>query len=244
MRFYSFILLVSWVFCQSGYEIADMMASREAPSDIKSTLVMRLKDKRGNSLESTLISHSKDGGKKQIIWFVSPPKDREISLYKIESDEGKDLMKMWLPAFKKVRKISSRKKSESFMNSDLTFEDLYNRNLNDFTYDLETIDDSTYVLTSYPKEELKSSYGKHVSWIDRRNLLIIKEESYSSKGPLMKTKQIKYENIQGFDLVKEINVVDVKLKHETHLEFTEMRINTGIDDKSFHEMNLKRIPIK
>ena len=130
------------------------------------------------------------------------------------------------------------------MNSDLTFEDLYNRNLNDFTYDLDTVDDSTYVLTSYPKEELKSSYGKHVSWIDRRNLLIIKEESYSSKGPLVKTKQIKYTNIQGFDLVKEINVVDVKLKHETHLEFTEMRINTGIDDKSFHEMNLKRIPIK
>ena len=82
MRFYKFIFLVSWVFCQSGYEVADMMASREAPSDIKSTLVMILKDKRGNSLESILISHSKDGGKKQIIWFVSPPKDKGISLYK------------------------------------------------------------------------------------------------------------------------------------------------------------------
>ena len=180
MKFYKTILLISWVFSQSGYEVANMMALREAPSDIKSTLVMKLKDKRGNSLDSRLISHSKDGGKKQMIWFVSPPKDKGISLYKIESDEGKDLMKMWLPAFKKVRKISSRKKSESFMNSDLTFEDLYNRSLNDFTYDLEVIDDSTYVLTSYPKQELNSSYGKHLSWVDSRNLLITKEESYLS----------------------------------------------------------------
>lgn len=232
------------MFCQSGYEIAEMMTRREAPSDIKSVLVMTLKDKRGNTLESRLISHSKDSGKKQMIWFVSPPEDKGISLYKIEGEEGKDLMKMWLPAFKKVRKISSRKKSESFMNSDLTFEDLYNRSLTDFTYDLETVDDSTYVLTSYPKEELKSDYSKHISWVDKRDLLIRREESYSNKGPLMKSKQIKYMNIEGFDLVKEINVVDVKLKHETHLEFREMKINTGIDDKSFHEMNLKRIPIR
>ncbi len=244
MKFYRFILFVSLIFSQSGDEVAAMMASREAPSDIKSTLVMTLKDKRGNSLESTLISHSKDVGKKQMIWFVSPPKDRGISLYKIESDVEKDIMKMWLPAFKKVRKISSKKKTESFMNSDLTFEDLYNRSLNDFTYDLEIIDDTTYVLTSYPKQDLKSSYSKHVSWVDKRNLLIMKEESYNSKGQLSKTKEVKYTNIEGFDLVEEINVIDVKLKHETHLKFTEMRINTGIEDKSFHEMNLKRMPIK
>ena len=43
-----------------------------------------------------------------MIWFTSPPEDRGISLYKVENKNGKDLMKMWLPAFK-IRKISSRK---------------------------------------------------------------------------------------------------------------------------------------
>ena len=46
------------------------------------------------------------------------------------------------------------------------------------------------------------------------------------------------------DLVKEINVVDVKRKHETHLKFEDMILNSGIEDKDFHEMNLKRIPLK
>ena len=244
MRFYSFILLVSSLFSQTGYEIAEKMNNRDAPSDVKSILIMTLKDKRGNTLESKLISHSKDSGEKQMIWFVSPPLDKGISLYKIENENGKDLMKMWLPAFKKIRKISSRKKSENFMNSDLTFEDLYNRSLDDFTYEINSPNDSIYVLTSYPKEKLNSSYSKHVSWISSTTLLITKEESYSSKGVLLKTKEIKYTNIDGFDLVKEINVVDVKRKHETHLKFEDMILNSGIEDKDFHEMNLKRIPLK
>ena len=235
---------MSWLFSQTGYEIAERMSSREAPSDVKSTLIMTLKDKRGNTFESKLISHSKDSGKKQMIWFVSPPSDKGISLFKIENEDGKDLMKMWLPAFKKIRKISSRKKSEDFMNSDLTYEDLYNRSLDDFTYDIDISNDSIYVLTSYPKEELNSSYSKHISWISRSTLLITREESYSSKGALLKTKEIKYTNIDGFDLVKEINVVDVKRKHETHLKFEDMVLNSGIKDKDFHEMNLKRLPLQ
>ena len=55
---------------------------------------------------------------------------------------------------------------------------------------------------------------------------------------------MKYTNIYGFDLVKEINVVDVKRKHETHLKFEDMVLNSGIKDKDFHEMNLKRFPLK
>ena len=83
---------MSYLFSQTGYEIADKMSSREAPSDVKSTLIMTLKDKRGNSLESKLISHTKDSGKKQIIWFVSPPSDKGISLYKIENENKKNFI--------------------------------------------------------------------------------------------------------------------------------------------------------
>ena len=131
------------------------------------------------------------------------------------------------------------------MNSDLTFEDLYNRSLDDFTYEIESINDSIYILTSFPKEDLNSSYSKHISWMQASDLLIFKEESYSNNNVLIKTKEIKYTNINGFDLVEEIKVRDIKTKHETHLKFKDVEINSGlIKDSQFHEMNLKRIPIK
>ena len=112
-----------------------------------------------------------------------------------------------------------------------------------FTYEVESINDSIYILTSFPKEELNSSYSKHVSWMKSSDLLIFKEESYSKNNVLIKTKEIKYTNINGFDLVEEIKVRDIKTKHETHLKFKDVEINSGIKDSQFHEMNLKRIPI-
>ena len=52
---YSVIVFIGVVFCRSGYDIAKSMSNRKSPQDIKSVLVMILKDKRGNSLESQLI---------------------------------------------------------------------------------------------------------------------------------------------------------------------------------------------
>lgn len=242
MKFYSILIFISVLLSEPGYDLAKKMSQKNIPADIKSSLIMSLEDKRGNIFESEIISHSKDDGKKQIMWFLSPTSNRGVSLYKIEKGNGKDEMKMYLPAFNKVRKISSKKKSESFMNSDLTFEDLYNRDLDDYTYELDTSDDNFYILTSYPTQGLKSAYSKHVSWVEKSTLLIKKEESYAKSGRLMKTKEMKYINKDGFELIKELHVLDVKTNHRTHLVFKDMELNSGIKDSEFHEMKLKQIP--
>jgi len=153
-------------------------------------------------------------------------------------------MKMWLPAFKKIRKISSRKKTEKFMNSDLTFEDLYNREIDDYTYELIFSEDSTYyILTSTPNKDIESSYSKHISWIDISSLLISKEESYGKSGVLVKTKEFDFIDIDNYSMVKQLSVTDKKTKHKTYLRFEDMKLNSGIKDSEFHEMKLRRIPV-
>ena len=237
--------MLSFLFCVTGYEIAEQMSSRTSPGDIKSTLIMKLEDKRGNTQRSVIKSHTNDSGKRQFIWFTDPPDNRGVSLLKIESDGGKDIMKMWLPAFRKIRRISSSKNSERFMGSDLTFEDLYNRELDDFSYSLKYIEQSdTYEMTSVPIDSKESSYSKHVSWISRENLLIDREESYGKNGNVIKTKEFKYINVDGFDLVQTVVVHDTKRQHKTYLEFKDISINTGVAEAYFHEKNLKRIPTK
>ena len=243
MWFSLIILFSSTVFSADAYEIAKNILIREAPSDIKATLSMTLIDKKGNQRVSTIRSYTKDSSTKQIMWFLSPPSDRGISVYKIEKKDANDEMKMWLPAFRKVRKISSSRKSESFMNSDLTFEDLYSRELDEYRYEVaDDADSDYYILTSYPNAELKSDYSKHISWVDKKSILIIKEESYNKSGTLLKTKEFEYKNVKGFDIINTITVVDVKSKHQTILSFNDMELNTGINDNQFHESHLKRIP--
>ena len=58
----------------------------------------------------------------------------------------------------------------------------------------------------------------------------------------MKTKEMKYINKDGFELIKELHVLDVKTNHRTHLVFKNMELNSGIKDSEFHEMKLKQIP--
>lgn len=51
----------------------------------------------------------------------------------------------------------------------------------------EIIDDKEYfVLETKPKKELNSFYSKHISWVDKDNMTILKEESYDKKGELKK----------------------------------------------------------
>ena len=73
--------------------------------------------------------------------------------------------------------------------------------LDDFTYEVESINDSIYILTSFPKEEL--NLLQQACWWMQLVSLIFKEESYSKNNVLIKTKEIKYTNINGFDLVEE-----------------------------------------
>ena len=88
-----------------------------------------------------MMSKSMDGNKKQIIWFMAPKDDRGVAFLKIELDIKDDEMRMWLPAFKKVRRISSKRKGYAFMGCDMSYEDLTNRDIAD--YDYNRLDDKT-----------------------------------------------------------------------------------------------------
>jgi negative regulator of sigma E activity len=133
-----------------------------------------------------------DGNKKQIIWFLEPKDDKGVAFLKIEHDDKDDEMRMWLPAFKKIRRISSKKKGDSFMGSDLSYEDMSSRDLKD--NDHNRLDDEIingkdcFVLEVQPKKEAKSSYSKHISWIEKSSLMAIKENSYDKRGQLKRKK--------------------------------------------------------
>ena len=47
-------------------------------------------------------------------------------ILKIETKGQSDYMTMWLPGFNKHRRIQSQNKSDSFMGSDLSYEDMTN----------------------------------------------------------------------------------------------------------------------
>lgn len=241
-----FILLTGVLLAQSGYEIAKMVDERPAPKDLTNTTKMILTNSRGKTRTHTMISKSMDGNKKQIIWFLEPKDDKGVAFLKIEHDDRDDEMRMWLPAFKKVRRISSKKKGDAFMGSDLSYEDLSSRELNENEYNrmedepVNGID--CYVLEIIPKKEAKSSYTKHVSWIAKSTLTALKEHSFGKRGTLQKEKEFRYGQVGEYQVINRVFVKDKQNQHSTEVLFSDIKVDTGMDENLFHEKNLKRLP--
>lgn len=256
------VIFTTHLFCfESNKELAEIMELRPKPDDIKSRNQLIIKNKNSTkTLE--LISKSKDDSKLQMIWFLKPKDDKGIAFLKKEEEGKDDFMTMWLPGFKRFRRIASSNKTDSFMGSDLTFEDLTNRNLKDYKYpknppkkvDCKFNDKNTtcYVLTSIPTDETikDSDYGKHetiVLEVEKDIFIAIQEDSYDLTGEnILKTKELNYDLITSDDdkyyIMNNLIVNNVQEGTSTTLTVNKISINNGFSTKSFNERTLKRLP--
>lgn len=230
---------------QTGYEIARMMDEREQPDDMVTDMTIVLTSRTGSS--RTLTVHSvRKGEDKQIIWFLAPADDRGVAFMKIEYEDREDEMRMWLPGFKRMRRISSSKKGESFMGSDLSYEDMTTRALDEYVYELmgeDTLDgEPVWILESTPKPELRSSYSRIVSRVRQSDITPIKEEYYDRAGKLLKVRTMELTEKKGYTIPVHMFVKNVQKEHTTELIFENIELDTGVKDDLFHERNLRRLP--
>ena len=252
-KFIYIILSLTIVFCMDGYELANLIENRLKPDDVKSTNSMKLTNKKGRVKNLKLISKSKDDNKRQMIWFLSPADDKGMAFLKIEYPDKDNLMKMWLPGFKKFRRIASSKQSDSFMGSDLSFEDLTNRKIDDYSYKIINEEETCtykeknykcYVLESIPNE-INSEYTKHITWvikIEDSVYLAIKEHSFDKNNELLKIKNIEFDKIESFYIMNNLFVKNIKKTSSTLLIIDEISLNSGFTNDMFKETNLKRLP--
>ena len=250
IKFLLIFIYFSTILPITGLELAEKMEDRLKPDDLRSENTMILTNKKGRIKTSKLISKSKDNSKKQMIWFLEPKDDYGISFLKIEHEDEDDYMNMWLPGFKKFRRISSQKKTDSFMGSDLSFEDLTNRDINEYEYTLMEVNSACddietgnecYKLMSKPKDT-DSEYSHHITWVTKDNFLSVMEESYDKNGDLLKKKSIEFNKIEGYYVMNKLFVHNVQKNHQTFLKIDKITINLGYTDDIFHTKSLKRIP--
>tara|TARA_B110000438_G_C15635664_1_gene572950 strand:+ start:50 stop:760 length:711 start_codon:yes stop_codon:yes gene_type:complete len=230
----------------SGLELATKIDSRIKPEDVSSinTMILTNKDKKEKIFE--LVSISKDNSEKQMIWFLKPTKDKGISFLKIENKDEDDFMTMWLPAFSRFKRIKSNQKSDSFMGSDLSFEDLTNRIVEDYSYNILNELDGIYYLESIP-EKVDSEYSKHITQvkeIEKDIFLAIAEESFDKNNKLLKTKIFNFKKIDSYYVMDKLEVINVQDNHSTLLTVNDISLNNNFKDSKFIQRSLKILPPK
>jgi outer membrane lipoprotein-sorting protein len=226
----------------TGQEIMEKVYDNPTGDDMQGELTMTLTNSRGEQRVRQLKQFVKDFGEveKKIMFFLSPADVRNTSFMNWSYSDGRDDDQwIYLPALKRVRRISSDSKSDYFMGSDFTYDDLGDRHPNEDNHKLlreETVEGKDcYVIESVPKDP-SYMYSKTITWVMKDNYLGLKREFYDNKGRLLKELNIKkFDSIQGIWIILETEMKNVQKNHRTDMDFKKVEINKGVSDNQFTE---------
>ncbi len=232
----------------TGLKVMEKVYNRPTGNDMQSTLTMTLINSQGDKRVRVIRQFIRQFGQveKKIMFFVSPADVKNTSFMNWSYDEeGKDDDQwIYLPALKKIKRISSDSKGDYFMGSDFTYDDLGNRKPTDDTHKIlrtEKVNGlECYVVESTPKDE-DYMYSKTITWVVKDRWYGVKKEFYDEDGDLLKTLNIeKVQNIKGYWIIEKAVMNNVQTKHKTIMELKNVKINTGIPASKFTQRMMKR----
>ncbi len=225
----------------TGRDVMEMVRNRNTPKSGILHIKMTLINREGKMREREFVTWSKKEKdvSKSITKVLSPPDMKGKGFLWIK--KGEDVTQyIYLPEMKKMRRISVQERRESFLGSDLSYEDFRPRPIDEGEHTLlreeECGGNSCYVVESVPKDPESSVYGKVISWIRKDILIPIKGEFYNKKGEFYKTmKAIKIEKIGDYWVARKTEVEDLSKKHKTIMEVPEVKFDIPIPDNTFGE---------
>lgn len=226
----------------------DVMETVDAvpvPEDQSLTMTMELENRQGKTLTRKL-EVKKQGKNKSYLLFLEPGDVKNTAFLTITHDNRDDDMWLYLPALRKVRRISSSSKHKNFMGSDFTYDDMGDRDINDYTYEFierETTElgHSTYLIEGTAKDPRETGYSKLKFWIRRDIHLPVKIEYYDQRGDLLKVQTNKeFEQVKDYWLATLIEMKNVQTNHATRLTMEDIKVDIGLPDMTWTERNLRR----
>lgn len=239
----------AFVNAKTGKEIA--AAAEKADNgwgSFSNTLIMTLTNKNGQKTTRNMHGYTlevKGDGDKSMTIFDTPKDVKGTSSMTYTHKKGDDDQWLYLPAIKRVKRISSSNKSGPFMGSEFAFEDLSSQELEKFTYKyikMEKVDTNLcYKVERYPVSKT-SGYKKNIVWFNKKNYRVEKITFYDRKNSLLKTLRFtKYKKYKGkYWRANKMYMKNHLNGKKTHLKFTNYKFGIKLTDEDFTQNALKR----
>jgi len=247
-----FFLILSLLFAETAEE-KGLRLNEEADkrhsgfiSEVNTTqmvLINAYGDETIRRMTSKIIEVEGDGDR-SIFEFLWPADVKGTRLLTWAHRTENDDQWLYLPAIKRVKRISSTNQSGSFMGSEFSYEDISAQEVEKFTYKYlrdESLDGrDTWVIERYPVNK-KSGYSKQVVWMDKEYYGPLKIDYYDRKGDLLKTSSFNdYELYGSFWLQNEIKIVNHQTKKQSILTWQSRELGQEISQNEFQKNNLIR----
>ncbi len=181
---------------------------------------------------------------KRMTRFLEPTDVKgTVSLLVEHSDKDDDIW-IYLPSVKKVRRLISSNKKDSFVGTDFSYGDVIGHKVKEWNHTIVKEEDvdgkSCYVIESTPKDatvKTNTGYSKRIGWIQKDNFVTVKAVSYDEAGELLK--EAKYSHWKEVDTVKHkwqagiLEAKNLQTGHSTVITIDQFKVNNGVKDDFF-----------
>ena len=234
---------------EKGLAIAEEMDRRDRGwGDQSADLAMILRNRRGQesrrAIRVSTLEVEGDGDKSLTVF--DSPRDVKGSAFLSHTHATKpDDQWLYLPALKRVKRISSANKSGPFMGSEFAYEDLASQEVGKYRYKWlrdEVLDGrKTMVVERYPEYE-HSGYTRQIAWIDGEMWQPVRIEFHDRKDAPLKTLTMEdHRQYAGrYWRPGRMHMVNHQTGKSTELRWSGYRFGAGLGERDFDRNALKR----
>lgn len=234
-----------------GRKIAqDARSNEQGFGNYTAGQTMVLRNKQGQESRRQLrvkILEVPGDGDKSLFVFDEPRDVRGTALLIHGHVDGPDDQWLYLPALKRVKRISSSNQSGSFMGSEFAYEDLTAQAVEKFTYrylrDEPCGEGLTCTVTERFPVDRKSGYSRQIVWRDKNELRAWKVEYYDRKNAHLKTLTLENyaQYLDQYWRAESMSMVNHLTGKSTTLNWSDYEFRTDVDDRDFTRTGLRRV---
>jgi len=249
----------------SGYDVMKKADDRYIGDDGVSRIAMSIVNSRKQERSREIVLWRKKIDRTNdishtFILFLTPADVKDTTFLVLEKGSGADDDQwIYLPAMRKVRKISSSEKDKSFMGTDFSYDDMSNRDIDSYDWVLvkreEWQGEMCYVVKGERKEKNDAVYDHSLFWVREKDWIPVKAVMYDKKQPDRISKVMlvnKLEEVHGImtpletvmytvkPVYKEGRDLEKSFRSKTVLQVKKVKYNVGLDSSIFSQRNMER----
>jgi hypothetical protein len=234
--------------------VARQIENRDTGRDSRAEMRMRLFDRQGRIRERMLTVLALNGtagrGDRTLVRFTYPNDIKNTGFLVWEHPDADDERFLYLPALGRVRRIAGEEKQESFVGSDLSYEDIGGRDISDYTYAFTDANASwtgpdgakhpAWSLESRARDA-NADYPRTVSLVRKDNFVVVRAESFNPRNERVKVFDVRrLERIDDIWTALLVVVANERDRTRTELETTSVRYNVGLTEAEFSRRRLEQ----
>lgn len=215
-------------------------------------VVLERRDRVGDTRRLAAVVHWKrgaDGLSRVLVRVLEPPDERGTAVLLLEHEGREPDMFTYLPELKKVRRITARSLSGSFLGTDFSYEDLQEIESVAERARVERLPDAdvggrpVFVLSATPAPGSGSAYERVVSYVDRESCVTLRTVFFGPGDKPSKELTVAFDDVERVGArwqPRKLRLSDVENGSETSLEIRKSEHDVDLPDRIFSRGELEK----